>query len=181
MILMQQSPEDLELKPSKQAKRRGKKEADLSGLPVRRIDYYLSEEELEAEFGAKGWKQLPDAISRKYHFVPAQVEVEEHHIGVYASKTDEAHGDGGPSKGVTAWKSGITIPGSCDHQWKICEYSSSLSVRAGIQRLWPADHKAEHGKLVNRYTYNIYQSFMIIFIKNCIPTTSSRQTRRRYL
>ena len=82
-------PEDLELKPSKQAKRRGKKEADLSGLPVRRIDYYLSEEELEAEFGAKGWKQLPDAISRKYHFVPAQVEVEEHHIGVYASKTDE--------------------------------------------------------------------------------------------
>ena len=49
-------PEDLELKPSKQAKRRGKKEADLSGLPVRRIDYYLSEEELEAEFGAKGWK-----------------------------------------------------------------------------------------------------------------------------
>ena len=81
-------PEDLELKPSKQAKRRGKKEADLSGLPVRRIDYYLSEEELEAEFGAKGWKQLPDAISRKYHFVPAKVEVEEHHIGVYASKTD---------------------------------------------------------------------------------------------
>ena len=82
-------PEDLELKPSKQAKRRGKKEDDLSGLPVRRIDHYLSEEELEAEFGAKGWKQLPDAISRKYHFVPAKVEVEEHHIGVYASKTDE--------------------------------------------------------------------------------------------
>ena len=48
-------PEDLELKPSKQTKRRGKKEDDLSGLPVRRIDHYLSEEELEAEFGAKGW------------------------------------------------------------------------------------------------------------------------------
>ena len=82
-------PDDLELKPSKQAKRKGKKEADLSGLPVRRIDHYLSEEELETEFGIKGWKQLPDAISRKYHFVPAKVEVEEHHIGVYASKTDE--------------------------------------------------------------------------------------------
>lgn len=82
-------PEDLELKPTKQAKRKGKKEADLSGLPVRRIDHYLSEEELEAEFGVRGWKQLPDAISRKYHFVPAKVEVEEHHIGVYASKTDE--------------------------------------------------------------------------------------------
>ena len=82
-------PDDLELKSPKQPKRKGKKEADLSGLPVRRIDHYLSEEELEAEFGVRGWKQLPDAISRKYHFVPAKVEVEEHHIGVYASKTDE--------------------------------------------------------------------------------------------
>lgn len=82
-------PEDLEMKSPKQPKRKGKKETDLSGLPVRRIDHYLSEEELEAEFGASGWKQLPDAISRKYHFVPAKVEVEEHHIGVYASKTDE--------------------------------------------------------------------------------------------
>lgn len=82
-------PEDLELKSPKQPKRKGKKEADLSGLPFRRIDHYLSEEELEAEFGVNGWKQLPDAISRKYHFVPAKVEVEEHHIGVYASKTDE--------------------------------------------------------------------------------------------
>ena len=82
-------PEDLELKSPKQPKRKGKKEADLSGLPVRQIDHYLSEKELEAEFGVNGWKQLPDAISRKYHFVPAKVEVEEHHIGVYASKTDE--------------------------------------------------------------------------------------------
>ena len=82
-------PEDLELKSPKQPKRKGKKEADLSGLPVRRIDHYLSAEELEAEFGVRGWKQLPDAISKKYHFVPARVEVEEHHIGVYASKTDE--------------------------------------------------------------------------------------------
>ena len=82
-------PEDLELKSPKQPKRKGKKEADLSGLPVRRIDHYLSAEELEAEFGVRGWKQLPDAISRKYHFVPAKVEVEEHHIGVYASKTYE--------------------------------------------------------------------------------------------
>ena len=82
-------PEDLELRVSKRPKRKGKKEEDLSGLPVKRIDHYLSDTELEAEFGANGWKQLPDAISRKYHFVPAKVEVEEHHIGVYASKTDE--------------------------------------------------------------------------------------------
>ena len=82
-------PEDLELQSPKQPKRKGKKEADLPGLAVKRIDHYLSKEELEAEFGVNGWKQLPDAISRKYHFVPAKVEVEEHHVGVYASKTDE--------------------------------------------------------------------------------------------
>ena len=82
-------PEDLELRSPKQSKRKGKKEADLSGLPIRRISHYLSETESEEGFGEKGWKRLPDAISRKYHFVPAKVEVEEHRIGVYASKTDE--------------------------------------------------------------------------------------------
>ena len=51
----------------------GKKEMDMSGLPVNRIDHYLSEDELEAEFGKKGWKQLPDEISRRYRFVPAKV------------------------------------------------------------------------------------------------------------
>ena len=39
-------PEDLELRPPKQPKRRGKKESDLSGLPVKRIDHYLSDMEL---------------------------------------------------------------------------------------------------------------------------------------
>lgn len=87
--LNEREPDELELKSPKQPKRKGKKESDLSGLTVRRIDHYLSEEELEIEFGVNGWKQLPDAISKKYHFVPARVEVEEHHIGVYASKTDE--------------------------------------------------------------------------------------------
>ena len=87
--LNEKESDELELKSPKQPKRKGKKESDLSGLTVRRIDHYLSEEELEIEFGVNGWKQLPDAISKKYHFVPARVEVEEHHIGVYASKTDE--------------------------------------------------------------------------------------------
>ena len=61
----------------------------MSGFPVNRINHYLSEEELVAEFGEKGWKQLPDEISKRYRFIPARVEVEEHHVGVYASKTDE--------------------------------------------------------------------------------------------
>ena len=82
-------PDDLELRASKKKKQTGKKNEDLSGISVQRIDHYMTEEELTAEFGEKGWKQLPDAISRCYRFVPAKVEVGEHHIGVYASKTDE--------------------------------------------------------------------------------------------
>lgn len=82
-------PDDLEFREPKKKKQAGKKTADLSGLTVHRIDYYMTETELTAEFGEKGWKQLPDAISRCYRFVPAKVEVEEHHIGVYSSKSDE--------------------------------------------------------------------------------------------
>ena len=82
-------PEDLEVSVKKQPKRKGKKEADLSGLPIKRVDHYMTNAELEAEFGANGWKQLPDAISKHYNFVPAKVEIEEHHVGVYASKTDD--------------------------------------------------------------------------------------------
>ena len=83
-----EEPEELELKKGSRRKQ-GKKDQDLSGLPVRQIDHYLSEQELEDEFGENGWKQLPDMISRQYCFVPAKVEIEEHHIGVYADKKDE--------------------------------------------------------------------------------------------
>ena len=79
-------PEQLEVPAPRLVKKKGKKEQDMSGLPIERIDHYMTEEELTAEFGKNGWKQLPDAISRRYRFVPAKVEVEEHHIGVYSDK-----------------------------------------------------------------------------------------------
>lgn len=84
-----EEPESLEIKPEKRKKRAGKKEEDISGLPVNIINHYMSDEELTAEFGENGWKQLPDMIAKRYHFTPAKVEVDEHHIGVYASRTDE--------------------------------------------------------------------------------------------
>lgn len=84
---LEASEEEETLVPRKK-KSIGKKELDMSGLPVNRIDHYLSETELEAEFGKKGWKKLPDEISKRYRFIPAKVEVDEHHVGVYASKTD---------------------------------------------------------------------------------------------
>ena len=57
-------------------------------LFTNRIDHYVTEEELTAEFGENGWKQLPDVIARRYRFIPTKVEVDEYHVGIYVSKTD---------------------------------------------------------------------------------------------
>lgn len=71
-------------------KKKGKREAELSGIPVIKVEHYLTEEELQERFGKNGWKQLPDEIYKRYRFVPAKVEVEEHHVGVYASKDGDS-------------------------------------------------------------------------------------------
>ena len=84
-------PNNLESSCKRGKKVSGKKAKDLEGLPVQRKDHYLTDEELTAEFGENGWKQLPDAIAKRYVFTPAKIEVEEHHIGVYSSKKDDSH------------------------------------------------------------------------------------------
>ena len=70
----------------KPKKKQGKREEDLEGLPVVVIEHSISQEELEALFGEGGFKQLPDEVYRRYGFTPAKVEVEEHHVKVYAGK-----------------------------------------------------------------------------------------------
>ena len=81
-----EEPDTLENKPARKAKAVGKKEADIKDLPVNIINHYLTDEELVAEFGKNGWKQLPDAISKRYRFIPAKVEIDEHHVGVMQVK-----------------------------------------------------------------------------------------------
>ncbi len=79
-----------EADPSKRGiKRKGKRDTDMKELPVNVITHYLSDEKLTDIFGKDGWKQLPDEISRKYRFIPAKIEVDEHHIGIYAGKNDD--------------------------------------------------------------------------------------------
>ena len=74
----------------KPKKKQGKREEDMDGLPVVVIEHSMTEEELAARFGEGGFKQLPDEVYRRYGFTPAKVEVEEHHVKVYAGKkTDE--------------------------------------------------------------------------------------------
>ena len=74
----------------KPKKKQGKREEDLEGLPVVMVEHSMTEAELERLFGKEGWKRLPDEVYRRYGFTPAKVEVEEHHVKVYAGKkTDE--------------------------------------------------------------------------------------------
>ena len=81
-------PEELEISAIRGKRTSGKRAMDIEGLPVERIDHYMTEEELKEEFGEKGWKQLPDTVVKRYHFTPAKITVDEHHIGVYAGKED---------------------------------------------------------------------------------------------
>lgn len=78
--------EEITYKRKKQA---GKREQDLSGFPVTVVNHELSEEELKDLFGDNGWKRLPDQVYKKLEMHPAQVEVFEHHVAVYASKSED--------------------------------------------------------------------------------------------
>lgn len=80
-----EEPESLKPKTARKGKSVGKRDADLASLPVNIINHYMTDEELTSEFGKNGWKQLLDAISKKYRFIPAKVEIDEHHVGVYVS------------------------------------------------------------------------------------------------
>ena len=74
---------------TKPKKKQGKREEDLEGLPVVVVEHSMTNGELEDKFGKDGWKQLPDEVYRRYSFTPAKIEVEEHHVKVYAGKETE--------------------------------------------------------------------------------------------
>ena len=80
----QEEPENVSRR--KPQKKQGKREEDLEGLPVVVVEHSMTDDELEDKFGKDGWKQLPDEVYRRYSFTPAKVEVEEHHVKVYAGK-----------------------------------------------------------------------------------------------
>lgn len=68
-------------------KTKGKRDEDLSNLPVEIIEHTIPEEVLVAELG-KDYGRFPDSIYRKLRFIPASFVVEEHHIASYYSKTN---------------------------------------------------------------------------------------------
>lgn len=88
--ITQVCPEVMENEPTKKckAKSKGKRNADLEGLPVKVIEHTLSTEELETKLGTS-WRRLPDEVYKRLAFHPATFEVEEHHVAVYAGTDGE--------------------------------------------------------------------------------------------
>ena len=66
----------------------GKRDADLSGLPARIIEHTLSDDELADRF-PDGYKELPAEIYKRLHIIPETFIVDEHHVHVYASKSND--------------------------------------------------------------------------------------------
>ncbi len=81
--------EDETITYTRNKKKPGKLDEMLKGLPTRKEQHELSEEELVAIFGENGWKRLPDEIYRKLEYHPATKEVVEHHVAVYAAKNED--------------------------------------------------------------------------------------------
>ena len=59
-----EEPDDLEVKPARKPKTKGKREEDIKGLDIIRVDHYMTDDELVSEFGENSWKQLLEHIKK---------------------------------------------------------------------------------------------------------------------
>lgn len=80
--------EEVTISSYRRSKSKGKREADLDGLPARIFVHRLSEEELAEKF-PNGYKELPVEIHKRLHIIPETFIVDEHHVHVYASKDND--------------------------------------------------------------------------------------------
>lgn len=80
--------EEIVISSYRRSKAKGKREADLDGLPARIIEHRLSDEELAAKF-PNGYKELPIEVYKRLHIIPETFIVDEHHVHVYASKSND--------------------------------------------------------------------------------------------
>ena len=87
-------PEIEEVLPviQKKKKQRGKRDADLSGLPEERILHSVSPEKLCELYGEGNYKRMPDETYKRLRYEPASYTVEIHTVEVYVG-TDGLHQD----------------------------------------------------------------------------------------
>ena len=77
--------EEVAISSYRRSKSKGKREADLDGLPARIFEHKLSEEELAEKF-PEGYKELPPEVYKRLHIIPETFIVDEHHVHIYVSK-----------------------------------------------------------------------------------------------
>ena len=80
--------EEIVISSYHRSKAKGKREADLDGLPARILEHRLSDEELAIKF-PNGYKELPQEVYKRLHIIPETFIVDEHHVHVYASKNND--------------------------------------------------------------------------------------------
>lgn len=80
--------EEITISSYRRSKSKGKRDADLDGLPARIIEHRLSDEELAEKF-PNGYKELPLEIYKRLHIIPETFIVDEHHVHIYASKDND--------------------------------------------------------------------------------------------
>ena len=68
-------------------KKKTTREDNLKGLPARVFEHKLSDEELREKF-PEGYKELPCEIYKRLSIIPQTFLVDEHHVHVYASKSN---------------------------------------------------------------------------------------------
>jgi transposase len=105
--------ETVEIKYTRK-KRKGKREEDLSGLPVERVDYGLSEEERKCPECGETMQDIGVGdIRKELKLIPAKVVVVEHAAHSYACKNSECVEIGGGTPVIVkAETSKALIPGS---------------------------------------------------------------------
>ena len=80
--------EEVVISSYRRSKSKGKREADLEGLPARIFEHKLSDEELARKF-PNGYKELPKEIYKRLFIIPETFIVDEHHVHVYASRSND--------------------------------------------------------------------------------------------
>ena len=82
------SVEEITISSYRCSKTKGKRETDLDALPARIFEHRLSEENLAAKFPG-GYKELPVEIYKRLHIIPETFIVDEHHVHVYVSRSND--------------------------------------------------------------------------------------------
>lgn len=88
LLINEPEIEEVTISSYKRSKSKGKREADLDGLPARIFEHRLSDEELSQKF-PNGYKELPVEIYKRLHVIPETFIVDEHHVHIYAAKDND--------------------------------------------------------------------------------------------